>query len=92
MVLSFLVDYSTCRIRKKSQINESLTQLFLLIYCGAPGKLFRYFELAQLTGGGLLRWGDDVSSPLAGFLETKKCSFLMISPKLHDISPISGFF
>ena len=27
-----------------------------------------------------------MGSPLAGFLETRKCSFLMISPKLHDMT------
>jgi hypothetical protein len=32
------------------------------------------------------RRGDGVGSPLAGFLETRKYSFLMISPKLYDIS------
>jgi hypothetical protein len=31
--------------------------------------------------------GDGVGRPLAGFLETRKYSFLMISPKLYDFSP-----
>jgi hypothetical protein len=31
--------------------------------------------------------GDGVGNTLAWLLETKKYSFLMISPKLYDISP-----
>jgi hypothetical protein len=42
----------------------------------------------KMRGGNLRRGGGDgVGSPLAGFLETRKYSFLMISPKLYDISP-----
>jgi hypothetical protein len=33
------------------------------------------------------RWGDGMGSGLAWLLETRKYSFLMISPKLYDISP-----
>jgi hypothetical protein len=33
------------------------------------------------------RWVDGMGSPLAGFLETRKYSFLMISQKLYDFSP-----
>jgi hypothetical protein len=37
--------------------------------------------------------GDGVGSPLAGFLETRKYSFLIISPKLYEeVVLLTDFF
>jgi hypothetical protein len=41
--------------RKGNSCGQGYEDLKGLSYCGALGSLFRYFELAQLTGGGLGR-------------------------------------